>query len=136
MQVTGTTAVTFPLYNGLNVKMILKIPHLAHEWMHVIPAWLFGLHPYILPSWDRTRHDLTTSIRWMIITLFPAVCASCAVILTVILTWPQLTSPNLGVRIPASLHLLIWVFWLDLCYGDLKSILRFFRTGERNIVYD
>jgi hypothetical protein len=115
---------------------ILRFPKLAHEWLHYLPAYLFGLHPRILPEWDRTRHDLTTPIRWLIVTISPALCAFSMVVLTIWATWNQLTSSTLSVRLLASLHLLIWVFWLDLCYGDIKSVIRFFRTGERKIVYE
>ena len=89
------------------------------------------LNPTISSEWNSVRFDLTTPARWLIVTIFPAVCSSIALIVVTVLTWQYLTSLDLKIRAPASLHFALWAYWLNLCYGDILSIIYFFRTGER-----
>jgi hypothetical protein len=103
------------------IKKILRVPKLAHEWMHYLPARAFGLNPVILPSWDRIRYDQTTQPRRLIVILFPCLAASAAVILLMWLTWQSLVGNDIPRRLFASAHLLLWVYWLDLCAGDVRK---------------
>jgi hypothetical protein len=95
------------------LKRIWLLPNLAHELLHYIPAWYWGLNPRVDDGWSRMRHRRTTDGKNMAILLMPAFVG----FLFLPLVWSMVVHKTMF-HVAAAIF---WVGWLGACSDDIYT---------------
>lgn len=95
------------------LDILVKPIGLLHESLHYLPAWWWGLNPYIYPCWCKMRHDRTSDARALIILLIPAFFG----LLLFPFVWMLIVHK---VMFYISVTIL-WIGWMGACGKDLYT---------------
>jgi len=93
------------------IYTFLLLPNLAHEALHYLPAWYWGLNPRIAKDWSYMRSNRTTDSRRLVIVLLPAFVG----LLFLPLVWSMVIHKTL-------FHIASAIFWTGWMIGCGKDI--------------